>query len=456
MLFDCSQSVCCGWCTESHTTTTRVDSCNNLTAYESNDACLLLEGGQQQQHNNSDNNNATCQAAGGCSCCVNNLSRRSANQTWPNPTFSSIASNQFDSTSTAAPFSSLCQPIPTVTPFRQFSSVPPIDATKASSSSSTSTEEDEEAKAKAEKKRLDDEPNLLLDNMGKIFFGIVASIVAVLIRSSKSNSNKKKIETSIEETSCLDPVEIEDARLANQDLTPQIYEGVISSIYDHFPKHEATYSEFIGAVVGGMKKGKFQNVVGFTVQMGHLFDRVIFKILESGRYAVDTNGDTVPVAVVVEGETATKKKIDEDQKLPILLLCVALSMGLYSTVDERIDSLYKVLQKAEGLSFEDENVSEAAVGELVEHLRQTCQLSSDQQVIEDGPKYPIQEWKIGAGPELVTRSRMLRDGVNYVEGTVNEITGDQGSVVSREQFAMIIKSRAVGAWGECFDGYRRF
>ena len=241
--------------------------------------------------------------------------------------------------------------------------------------------------------------NFFLDHLGKIFLAGIAGVIATLVRGSYNTSNRNKLRDWIEDTAAIDPVEIEDLRIANSELTPDVFRTIVKEVVQDFPQKTASYTEFTKSVRRTMMKLKGD---AFTIELGHLIDRVVVAVLKE------------------------HNKSAEDE-MPIELWLTTLSLALNSSVTDRIHVLYELLKE------EDTGVVEfRKVAALAGHLLQTCQLAPDAQVIMTEEKYPTQQFKRVEPHELVPWEGTDKDPVDY------------------EAFASILRSKYVCAWGECY------
>jgi hypothetical protein len=220
------------------------------------------------------------------------------------------------------------------------------------------------------------------------------------VRSSFGSSNRKKARDKIEDEAWLDPLEIDDLRVANSELTPEVFRTIMENLKLDFPHGTMKYREFVHSVRRTMKSLKGDN---FTVELGHLVDRA------------------------VDAALANRGKTREDE-MPILFFLTALSlaMDVDSSTSDRIRILY------EGMELKEEAVTYKDVLDLVSYLQDTFQLPPETQVVTGENKIPTQEYKTGSPQELVAW-----------DGTGND-------VVDLQAFASILRSQSVCAWGECF------
>lgn len=283
----------------------------------------------------------------------------------------------------------------------------------------------------------------------------------MLLRSTKSNNSRLALREDIESACILDPMEIDDLRAANTEFTMEVWDRIMEEIKNQFPHGVATYPEFLSVVVQVMRNMKGKE---FTIQLGHLVDRVVIAELERlGGNDVNDGSDTF---VANDAEEKTLRK-----ELPLPFLLAALSLALHSTVADRIRVLYEAMllysseddsrttrnndnivgdelgrSAATSTSNQQQLASGDQVAQMVQHLQNTCQLVPDAQIVETNSKVPYQTFRVGTGAELTERARKGFGGKKGSEGVTREGEGP----VSLEEFHAILKSRAVGAWGECY------
>jgi hypothetical protein len=244
-----------------------------------------------------------------------------------------------------------------------------------------------------------DDSNIFLDNLGKIFLASIAGVIAFIIRSSRSTQTKNTLRDLLEHDSVLDPVEIDELRLANSELSPEVFGKILSDLVDRYPQNTCSYNEFTltaRTTMAGLKGG------AFTVQLGHLMDRVVTNVLD-------------------------KYNKSADDPLPLSLWLTTLSLALYSSVDERIQVLFEVMEKS------NSPVSFAQIEDIVGHLQDTCQLPPDTQIVPTETKYPVQTWERGTPDQLVPWE------------------GAEDEVIDLDAFRSILRSKSVCAWGECYQ-----
>jgi len=273
---------------------------------------------------------------------------------------------------------------------RSFSEAPAATSTSSQAKDSTSSEKT---------KKKDDNPNIFLDNLGKIFLGTIGLIIGSLVRSSYGGSNRIKVREQLEEKAALDPLEVDDLRAANSELTPQVFRIIMEDLQEAFPQGSATYQEFVFSVRKTMCRLKGE---AFTVELGHLVDRAVLAALHQ------------------QGKA-------QDEPLPLAFLLTSLSLGLRSTVDDRISILFEAMQTKNG------NVTYEDVRNMVGYLQDTCQLAPDSQVVEGERKYPTQQYERGTPVQLV------------------QWEGSDQDVIDLDAFTAIVRSKAVCAWGECYN-----
>jgi len=289
--------------------------------------------------------------------------------------------------------------------------------------------------------------DIFLDNLGTVFLSAIAFVILTLVRSSRGTTNKNNLRALIENTAALDPFEVDDLRTANDQFTPEIYRNIYKAMKD---KHgwqldqKIDYKLFVSAVIQEMKGMKGE---AFTIQFGHLLDRVIVSIINK----------------IGKDEVQYSQIEDEKEWLEVRLLLVALSLAMNGSVRERVEALYDILveddeiqgqngSEGDETDFPNRNdsmngsiVKEKDIVKMVDYLQKTCQLVPDGQMIESDTKYPFQEYIVGSPAELTAHGKVLKKediSEEALEG------GEKGW--SCDDFHHLLKSKSVCAWGECY------
>lgn len=330
--------------------------------------------------------------------------------------------------------------------------------------------------------------DVFLDHLGKIFLSGIGLIVAALIRSSMGTTNQTNVRIRIEEElSVLDPFEIDDLRAANSDLTKDVFESIVNGIIEEYSargsgngiNQKVDYREFVSIVMKIMKGIKGE---GFTIQLSHLLDRVIISLLQKQKLeGTNTNStmniqDTTNFATddaSMSSFTHDNKNDDDDGKIELSLLLVALGLCLNSSIRDRVNILFNIMiqkQNAEttkqtqmqtNTSNQDATtalnvVDKKYIIDMVGYLQQTCQLVADAQIIKSETKYPIQQYCVGTPMELTTlgitmKKEELSEGAMVMEGVkTEEKNTSSSSSWTCDDFNHLLRSRAVCAWGECY------
>jgi len=240
--------------------------------------------------------------------------------------------------------------------------------------------------------------NAFVDNIGTIFLSSIALIIAWLVRSYYGTANKNAVRDCIEEMTSLDPCEIDELRRANSELKIDVFREIIQIVREEFPGGSCTYEEFILVVRKQMIQKKGEQ---FTIEFGHLIDRVALGALQ-------------------------RREKEGNDVMPISFWLTALTLALNSSVPERIQVLYEIMQ------LTNEKVTVDVVREHVGDLQDTCQLVPDSQVVETDRKYPFQQYKQGKGKDLV------------------DWDGQSTDVLDVDAYAAILRTKSVCAWGECY------
>ncbi|GKY98626.1 hypothetical protein MPSEU_000819300 [Mayamaea pseudoterrestris] len=257
--------------------------------------------------------------------------------------------------------------------------------------------------------------DVFFDNLGKIFLAAIGLLVATLVRSYMGTNGRNRMRELLMEQASLDPLEIEDLRVANSEFDLPVFHEIIKELEEAFPHQTSiTYSEFVNQVRQTMKRLKGD---AFTIQLGHLLDRVVLEIQQDqGRSSQDPE--------------------------PIALWMTVLSLALYSPVPERMQALFQVMQ-ATASSNNDVNGSDSSstgpavvtmqdVRAMVGYLQCSHQLVPDAQVVATDEKFPIQKYAKGKPEDLF------------------EWDGNETDEIDVDAFADVLRSTAVCAWGECY------
>jgi len=273
-------------------------------------------------------------------------------------------------------------------------------ATTATTSGNAETNLDSHDGKRKEEKKAKDDGNIFFDNIGKIFLSAIGAIILGLVRSSYGASNRDKIRDNIEDDSLIDPLEIDDLRVANSELSPDVFRAILKGVSKDFPEGISTYEEFVWSVRSTMKSLKGD---AFTVELGHLLDRSVdFALLG-------------------------KEKSRNDKVSTIFYLtALSLVLDIDTSVSERIRLLFEVVEETRGtVTYQD-------VKNLVGYLQDTSQLATDTQVIKAENYIPVQEYKRGSPEELIAWN------------------GSKDDAMDLKSFNDILRSKSVCAWGECY------
>jgi hypothetical protein len=277
----------------------------------------------------------------------------------------------------------------------RFLSSSPAAAEKTATAETTTTTEKPKAKQ--------DTANFFLDNLGKIFLTAIVAVIGTLVRSSYNTSNKNKVRDSLEDTAAIDPVEIEDLRIANSELTPEVFRLIMKDLCQQNSSQGSmiSYQDFILSVRRTMSQLKGD---AFTIELGHLLDRVVVAVLK-------------------------EHKKSADEEMPMALWLTLLTLALNSSVSDRIKILFEIMESEE----EEEVLMFRQIRPMVGYLQETFQLVPDGQVVATETKYPTQQFRRGGPEDLVPWEGSDRDAVDF------------------DAFASILRTKSVCAWGECYQ-----
>jgi hypothetical protein len=281
-----------------------------------------------------------------------------------------------------------------------------------------------------EKTKKDEKSNLFLDNLGSIFLLSIAGVVLTLIRASFGSTNKNKVREKLEEDSTLDPLEIDDLRVANSEFTPEVFQSIMVQLNDEYPQGQATYMNFVTST-----RRIMQSLRGdaFTIELGHLLDRVVMAAVP-----VIMKSKSLKDGIMDDDASKNAKDFCHSQEISLrfFLTALSLAMDIDASVNERIRTLYRVLQ------LHNPIVTAEDVEEMVGYLQSTCQLPPETQIIASDNKIPAQEYKVASPHELVSW-----DGLVVSSSSNDENVGD---CIDVQAFSDILRSKSVCAWGECY------
>jgi hypothetical protein len=289
--------------------------------------------------------------------------------------------------------------------------------TSSSTTTAGSSSTGQNSNKDGDNKKNSDNSNLFFDNLGKIFLLVIASVIASLVRSSAGTRNRNDLRDHLEDVAILDPSEIEELRLANSLLTPDVFQTILRDVYTQFPHGSCSYNDFVRCVRQTMAKMKGD---AFTVELGHLIDRLMVEVLNDHNASAD------------------------DTNMPLSLFFTALSMALYSDARDRIRLLYQILEMEQHQYKQEGSYSGVTIEQvrnMVGYLQETCQLPPDAQIVPTETKYPTQKWRRGTPEDLVPWA------------DENGNPPSDRDLLDLFAFASILRSKSVCAWGECY--YKR-
>jgi hypothetical protein len=300
------------------------------------------------------------------------------------------------------------------------------------------------------------ENNLFLDNLGKIFGLSLLSIIVFVIRSSKKTSAQTAVKEDIENKAILDPVEIEEMRSVNNELTIAVFRKLCDSVIrDSSEKGytKITYPEFMRLV-----KEQYKLITkdsSSTLQFGHNLDRILFSL----------------------------PNYTDKTEYTLVFLLTVISMCCYSTVDDRVTLLWDVVRHYDAVSCggvgdggdnnnnnktdntsntttnnnnntNNNKVNHKSMQDFLQILATTNQLPPEVYPIETDTRYPFQTYSVATGEDLLRRLRTEEDADKVL--VTKSLYGAVGDDVGEDEFKRILKAKGVCAWGECYRGIKRY
>jgi hypothetical protein len=325
------------------------------------------------------------------------------------------------------------------------------------------------------KKATDSSGNVFLDNLGTIFLLFIGSIIGWLVRSYYNGLRKIAVrEKLIESSAHADPIELDELRIANTEFTPQVFFQVQQYVLEHtnsasttadpdensnpsktnMAKKTMTYPKFVLLVRTAMKQLKGE---AFTIQYGHVLDRVILAALlkyETVHPNKEVASDTEAVDTTFTDTSNRTSLIDKVEK-PIEFWFTVLSLALYCAPKERIQALHNVFYQCSDPQESESDcpkISMQNVVQLIGYLQDTCQLVPDAQIIMTNHKYPLQEYVVGTPAQLIDHHLFdhKEDSKDTKGKTTNDANIATGDNITVDMLSDILSSRSVCAWGECY------
>ncbi len=299
-----------------------------------------------------------------------------------------------------------------------------------------------EAAGNGTNKKKTAESNLFLDNLGKIFLIGIGSVIVTLVRSSYNTSNRHLIRDRLEEIAAIDPKEIEEFREANSELTLDVLRQILRFYYteeiqsiDASGVTTTSYEDFVTAIRKIMATKFPKEGESFTIQTGHYLDRMVVAALQERG----------------EGAPHVAESAQKSNNLPAALLFAAMASAMNGSVSDRIRILHEILvveeeiqkqqqeqmgmissKNSAGASAAADSVPLARVRDMVGYLQETCQLPPDTQIVPTDRKYPTQLWRRATPMDMVPDTENETNDIDLVE------------------FAAILRTKSVCAWGECY------
>ena len=333
--------------------------------------------------------------------------QKAASSARPRPVVSASRLLSSDISSVILANSSRRSPIASTNNVRFLSSSAAPETSAAAEKTTTTTAETKTTTTTEKPKAKQDAANFFLDNLGKIFLTAIIGVIGTLVRSSYNTSNKNKVRDGLEDTAAIDPVEIEDLRIANSELTPEVFRQIMKDLDQQYDSSHGSmssmisYQEFLLSVRRTMSRLKGG---AFTIELGHLLDRVVAAVLKEHNKSAD-------------------------EEMPMALWLTLLTLALNSSVSDRIQILFEIMQGEE----EEDVLMFRQVRPMVGYLQETFQLVPDGQVVPTETKYPTQQFRRGGPEDLVPWEGTDRDAVDF------------------DAFASILRTKSVCAWGECYQ-----
>ncbi|CAK4087232.1 unnamed protein product [Aphanomyces euteiches] len=237
-----------------------------------------------------------------------------------------------------------------------------------------------------------------------IFLGGLLGIGGYIYRSSVNNSKFNELQNDIAEKTPISPYEAYELRSQNT-ISPELFETIKKQAKRYFPSNEATVAEF-DLCLGSVLKGT-------AMKNTHHLERVLLSLPKNA------NG-----------------------KVNLDLLLVAFSLAVKGGVDERLQCLFQL--PLTGTAVTDATLTKAQIQGILGHILETYQIPSEKRVVAlEDKAYPYQEYAVATPEQIFTAA---------VGALVKAKTLEQDiEAYNLEQFNLLMKSKAVCIWGECYN-----
>jgi hypothetical protein len=321
--------------------------------------------------------------------------------------------------------------------------------------------------------------NPFLDNLGTIFLSAVGLVIAWLVRSYYNTKLRNALRDAVENNAVLDPIELDELRFANSNgLSVVQYNTVVERAISELQQlqhqsspsplsEELSYPDFVQLVRSILVQSNTEGSPDHhTLQLGHLLDRVALDVItrktqqqlqQQERQQQQNNN-----SCEWEGE-------EKDGTMPLQFWLVLLSLAVYGSPTDRIQILHELLQRANNINANDgdgggsdHNTTTTTtasatpgmtVSDLVGYLQQTCQLVPDAQIVATSRQYPLQEYVLAEPWQLVERADVPTNHLLLVVNADDSSSNDNNNKTlcpTIDEFAAILRSKSVCAWGECY------
>ncbi|CAM9097506.1 unnamed protein product, partial [Chrysoparadoxa australica] len=238
---------------------------------------------------------------------------------------------------------------------------------------------EEKGAVKAEEKvasKAEEKEGIFSRHGGKMVLGFLGGVGAWLYRGHLGNNNFELVRSQVEDSSPLDPHEVEDLRCSN-DLPPHVLSKVQSHLWEEYPDGLITYPKFVEVVT---------RILPHPLENGHLLDRVVLGLESSD-----------------QSRAADSPRLHD---LDLLLVC--LSMAVNTTVEERVEQMWQLASRSGGDEGElPRELPASAVSKLISLLLQSQQLPAGKQVVKTDHKWPFQTYQVAQGEFVFNQPNLL-------------------------------------------------
>lgn len=250
----------------------------------------------------------------------------------------------------------------------------------------------------------------------------------------------------------------------------------------HGRKRTMSYPEFVQAVRTALRQisatGTEEDATTTTVQLGHILDRIAMAAVlqedRSGKLHSSPSSTVSTASELSQQQQQSLFALLQTTPMPVQFWWTLLSLALTGSARDRMNALFEMLllhkddddeeddtssdnYNARTTTAVEQRVSMDQVEALVGYLQRSGQLAPDAQIVATSQKVPLQQYAVGTPKDLLLplQETLLGNESNDTAATStndnnNSSVCSNRTMIDKETFATILRSKSVCAWGECY------